>query len=311
MNKIHPLLDNGSAGDKENQNPLHEKTIFRTRQVKVVPMGASQLKHTAFMSILSQSRQWICVHILLSFSIFLLMYGILKGFNLNYSRVKNTNPSTIHGFTNIVLLGDSLIEFPYELFNLGGLLYNHLSDYKVNIISEGVGSDTILRIRERLPGALSKNPDVLVLLWDTDCSDTNENNFSKDEVQQIRSSYEENVRYTINATLAVGAKFVIVSGPIILGEGNWMMKHKFKGKEQMVLDYIDINERICNDMNVTYLNMREPFREAIPSYWPFSMWMVTFDGEHPNIHGTQIIAKKLAQRISTWLEQQQNIVSSS
>lgn len=239
---------------------------------------------------------------LMNVSLVCLLLAIVQIYAVNYYIINDTNPSPLEGNMNVVLLGDSLIEFPFTLFNLGGLVHGHLEDWNVNIFNEGQGSDTIQRIRNRLPEALSHKPDALFLLWDTDCSDTNEADMTNDEVVELRSQYEENVRYVINSTLAVGAKFVIVSGPVLLGEGPWFMKHKFKGKEQMLEDYININKGICEDMNVTYLDMRKQFLETIPAYWPLSMWIATFDGEHPNSRGTRIIAEKFSDKLKELME---------
>lgn len=226
-----------------------------------------------------------------------LLLGAVQIYAINYYTINDTNPIPVDGQMNIVLLGDSLIEFPFTLFNLGGLVSDHLKDLNPNVFNEGQGSDTIQRIRNRLPEALSKEPDALFLFWDTDCSDTNEADMTNEEVISVRTQYEENVRYVINSTLSVGTKFVIVSGPVLLGEGPWFMKHKFQGKEEMLEDYININKRICKDMNVTYLDMRTPFLSALPSSWPLSMWVVTFDGEHPNSRGTRIIANQFSDKL--------------
>lgn len=231
-----------------------------------------------------------------------LLFGIIEMYAINYYTVNDTTPDPINGNMNIVLLGDSLIDFPYTLFNLGGHVHDYLHGYEVNVYNEGVGSDTIQRIRNRLPEVLALQPDTLFLLWDTDCSDTNENDMTSEEVAQTRATYMENVRYVINATLVAGTQQVIVSGPILLGEGPWFNKQKFLHKASMLQDYIHMNQMICEEMNVTYLNLRTRFQGAIPAAWPLSMWMLTFDGEHPNSRGTRMIAQEFTNTLQTMLQ---------
>ena len=274
---------------------------FNKQHKYSVKEEVTTIKTEVKLAILYQ-RIYAGTYSVIIFIFFLFMYGIVKGYNLNFSRLPDTTPSPRKGFTNIVLLGDSLIEFPFTLFNLGGILSEKLTDYKVNIYNEGKGSDNIKRIRARLPEALAHKPDVLFLLFDTDISDTYESKLNSSEVVALRARYEANVKAVVNDSLAAGTQHVVMSGPILLGEGPWMRKTKFQGKAQMVKDYLALNERIAMEMNVTYLNLREHFLAEVPSSWPLGMWMVTFDGEHPNQRGTQLIASALASSLQPWLD---------
>lgn len=56
---------------------------------------------------------------------------------------------------------------------------------------------------------------------------------------------------------------------------------------------------------VQYIDIRNRFLEAIPSWWDFRGGWVTVDGEHPNERGTWIEAKLFADQLNLWLEADQ------
>lgn len=98
--------------------------------------------------------------------------------------------------------------------------------------------------------------------------------------------------------------FVPSSGPGLLGEGPLFLPPRFAGKDAMLDLYRTINKRVCEEADITYIDLRKAFQEALPSVWLFSRWYVTSDGEHPNEKGTQIIADAFGGLLSQWLRKE-------
>ena len=48
-----------------------------------------------------------------------------------------------------------------------------------------------------------------------------------------------------------------------------MMLNNYKklGKTKMLIDYKNINQKICAEYKIKYINVRRVFLEAIPWYW--------------------------------------------
>lgn len=119
----------------------------------------------------------------------------------------NSNPLTI------VLLGDSLINRPYNHFNLAGLLYGHLQPINATFINAGVDGDTIHEIAARLVPILDTyHPDAVMLFWDSDISDNNEADMTEEQVYWFRYYYKSNLTWVINTTLNYGTEFMAVAG---------------------------------------------------------------------------------------------------
>lgn len=64
---------------------------------------------------------------------------------------------------------------------------------------------------------------------------------------------------------------------------------------QEIDEYLNIiREAATSIPGVKYINIREPFLNAIPWWWKWHGGWVTKEGEHPNDRGTGIEAKLFA-----------------
>lgn len=101
----------------------------------------------------------------------------------------------------IVLLGDSLINRPYELYNLSEKIQSYISqyDYTFDISNCGFNGQMIETIREGplINCALPKEPHAVIVFWDSDCSNVSEYDLSDDAVATLRAAYKSNVEYVI------------------------------------------------------------------------------------------------------------------
>ena len=204
--------------------------------------------------------------------------------------------------TKITLSGDSLINKPFESFDLSGLIQLQLPQHPLMIYNEGSNGNTIAAIRQRLDSILSHESKMMIMFWDTDCSDTNEKTMSEGEVLILRQKYEENLRFVISTSLSSGIEKLAVAGPGLLGEGSVLLSPRFEGKGDMLDAYVEINRRVSIDMGVEFIDVRKVLLENIPVYWVFNRWYLTLDGEHLNRRGTKIVASLFADTISRWLE---------
>ena len=109
-----------------------------------------------------------------------------------------TNPAT---GIKVTLLGDSLMTFPYQNFRFGDVIRSKIpylkahSDQGLIFYDEGIGGNTIYNIAMRIDEALSHHAQGLILFWDTDCSDFQETDSTRDS---MRANYQFYLRYVIN-----------------------------------------------------------------------------------------------------------------
>lgn len=217
-------------------------------------------------------------------------------------------PEQTKEIRNIIFLGDSLIFKPVTLHDMFDMLEKLLitrvfqTNYSIQLINEGVGSDTIARIYKRLDDVLNKYSDIaaVILFWDTDCSDTDESQMTLDEVISLRETYYQTVLSTCTRILSTGASLAI-AGPEVLGEGlGYFTPAYWHSKTQMLNDYRDINRNISSLLAIPYLDIRESFLNDAVNF-PFFCLYDTADGEHPNNRGSLIEASAFAAQINSWI----------
>jgi hypothetical protein len=104
----------------------------------------------------------------------------------------------------IVLLGDSLINRPYESFDLGEKMKAYLSqyDYVFEITNCGFDGHKIEDIRKSPLHncSLPLNPHAVILFWGSDCSNVSEFKYSEDEISRLRETYVSNVNFVVNSS---------------------------------------------------------------------------------------------------------------
>ena len=108
----------------------------------------------------------------------------------------------------IVLLGDSLINKPYQQHDLGGKIQKYLSQYPyaLNITNCGFNGHMIASIREEplTDCALPLKPHAVIVFWDSDCSNVQEYDMTDDEVTLLRSAYLGNVAALVSTLVDTG-----------------------------------------------------------------------------------------------------------
>eukprot|EP01041_Mallomonas_annulata_P004561 gene4561-9068_t len=215
----------------------------------------------------------------------------------------NSFSNVVHQGLNgsVVLLGDSLMNNPSTQFNLFGKMSSMLN-YSFGYTNCGKGGNKIGEIITRLPDLISgmeavtkehkdtirtakdnKNSTVmLILFWDSDCCDSNEFFFPS---TQFRERYERDVRYVIQSVLQTGA-YMAIGGPLL---GAWF-------KEEILDDCREINKEIARSFDMEYIDVRGAFlSEQRAGRNPLLP-----DREHPNDHGSWIIAKLFVNTMLNW-----------
>ena len=222
-----------------------------------------------------------------------------------YANIDNTHsPKAI---CDVALLGDSLINVPWGLYNLRDKVESQL-DRPVNLYNYGVNGDTIGKILDRTDGMLANvRPQAVILFWDSDISDINESILHPDQKTALRENYKSALRSVGNKILATGSLLVIV-GPGLLGEGPIILNDNsafidvYASKNEMLNDYREMNEEIARELNVPYLDIRKAFLDVLATTsWKFNNGCITQDGEHPNENGAVVEANLFSAMINNWL----------
>ena len=208
---------------------------------------------------------------------------------------------------NVVLLGDSLINRPTEMFNLTTLLTNMTEPPQgttLNFINSGDNGQEIKDIYARTAAVLEQYAPVwgVILFWDSDCSNIDESKLTPQQVVQLRANYSANLLATERLILAATPRLA-VAGPELLGEGPIGLPDRFANKTQMLDDYRVLTQNATDAVGVPYIDMRAAFMAEIPDWWFIYAGWVTIDGEHPNARGTQIEAELFATTVNGWLRE--------
>lgn len=67
--------------------------------------------------------------------------------------------------------------------------------------------------------------------------------------------------------------------------------------------YMTINQELCENNSVQYIDTRHPFLSALPANYYGYQGCLTIDGEHENDNGAIIIAKLFSEAILGWIMQ--------
>ena len=130
----------------------------------------------------------------------------------------------------------------------------------------GVSSDTIERIKARLPPILqailkhknslprSFSPTLVFLLWDSDVSDTDWLRLTPDEISTRRLRFVEDVNSVVNSLQSAGAEVLALSGPGVLFRDARDFYRQF-----YLEDYKSILIQIAAESHVPYIDIRTPF----------------------------------------------------
>jgi hypothetical protein len=172
---------------------------------------------------------------------------------------------------NVVLLGDSLINRPSEMFNLTQQLVNLTEPPPgtvLNFINSGDNGQEIKDIYARTAAVLAQYAPVwaVILFWDSDCSNIDESTLTPQQVAQLRANYSANLLATERLILAATPRLA-VAGPELLGEGPLGLPGRFANKTQMLDDYRVLTRAAADEVGVPYIDMRKAFMDDIPAWW--------------------------------------------
>jgi len=322
-NQKHPLHQQESSNIDEEDQPItvkrviipakspvnvetdEEKQIILPIKIKPQPGDDKSCIHQVKEVVCSTTCR-VSIMMLFNGILFILLCFIVTVYQTNFYHVQDTatQHSTATHTLNIVLYGDSLINIPYSYFNLGGLLTTHLDTFyhHFNIYNEAVNGQTIALMETRMEEVISYQPQAVIMQWDTDVSDMDLDAYGQDQ-DNFHQNYTTQVRQVVSQLQQIdGIEFIALSGPILLGESTYLPRPDFIGKNVILDAYRTLNQQICEEMNITYIDMRKIFQEALPKHWFYSRYYLTKDGEHPNQRGTKIIAKVFADTLKEkWL----------
>jgi hypothetical protein len=298
--------------DDDPPSPGSSHSLLQSRRDDDALDGS---KHTTSNVIQLESGKWvrivICTMGVLIMAV--IVCGILRVYSWNShlqsTLIHNDDINNLYTSQNstfkLVLFGDSLINMPFENFNLGGLLQSSITIPKkqtsLTIINEGKNSNAALKLYERINQVIARNPDAVLLLWDSDVSDTAFENFSGEELETMDLAYINLLRDILSTFQEHNIKHIAVSGPILLGEGTWFVRKKLARNGAYINHFIEMNRAVCEEMKVKYIDLHNKFEKKLPWYWFPSRYYLTVDGEHPNRKGTKLIAKVFAKVVNGWL----------
>lgn len=218
----------------------------------------------------------------------------------------SASPGAIAANRTIVLLGDSLINKPWNEHNLSTVLSAMLvlpPNTSVTFINSGNNGEEIASISSRTAAVLEQyQPYAVILFWDSDCSNVDESTMTPAQVRCVRANYTSHLAACVRTVLSAGVHMA-VAGPELLGEGPLGLPPRFHNKTNMLNDYRNLTSGIAQTLGVPYLDIRGAFLAAIPAWWLWYKDWATQDGEHPNERGTKIEATLFAAQVNTWLAQ--------
>ena len=197
----------------------------------------------------------------------------------------------------IILFGDSLINIPCTYYNLPEKLQHQFPHFPLTIINAGINGNKIADMKSRVySDVVEKNPDAVMILWDSDVSDQSIEVLAE---QSTQLQFEANCM-SVFLTCSNASKFVSVAGPVILSEGPIFATDEYN-KFDTLNEYRTLVRNISSTYGIPYVDLRGSFMSSIPASWQLSRFYLTADGEHENQRGVRILAREFGKVINNWL----------
>lgn len=219
--------------------------------------------------------------------------------------------SVMSNVLRLALYGDSLLAIPCNRYGLLDKLHALINadttktrvEVRVsNHCWNGAKAEDLLA---GLPGLLEMRYDMVIVLWDSDCSNIDEEGLAIPEKTAVREQYRRNILEMFTALHASSPRHVCLSGPVLLGEVgpylNCCLPKRFQGKSPMLDEYRALNRDVARETSCQYLDLRSVFQSEVPACWPFTRWWCTTDGEHFNEKGTEVVAKEISRVVLDWV----------
>lgn len=217
--------------------------------------------------------------------------------------VTPTRPLSSSQTVRIVFVGDSLIRHPAREYGMLDRIRDDLAalhpDRGFEVVDASVNGDRIADIYARLErDVVSRHPDAVVLYWDSDVSDVDEDRKTPGEVKQLRAAYE-GALLAVASRLLVSGAHVVMSGPTVIGE----QPRRLNKKDAQIAAYRAINRRVASSLKIAYVDSRRAFLARRPAAAPASAasGLLTEDGEHPNAIGAGVLRTLFVRALDGWL----------
>jgi hypothetical protein len=182
--------------------------------------------------------------------------------------------------------------------NIERILNSRHDDFDVSIIQSGRCGNCIKDLIDRYKDDVeSESPDALIIYWDSDAADVNENG----RAAKIRKTYKENLEILLS-TASSQIKYIALGGPTLYGE----KPHGSNARDNILDAYTEINRNVSYDFGIKYLETRQLFFRNLPSDWHKGGGYLTIDGEHHNMKGSVLIQdlfiETLDEMKGLWME---------
>jgi lysophospholipase L1-like esterase len=204
----------------------------------------------------------------------------------------------------IVFVGDSLVNRSDRdhglLARVQAVLGRSQPGVPLDCVNAGVNGDRIADIRARLAqDVVALHPAAVVLYWDSDAADGEDEAEKPQRRTALRQAYEQNLAAVLT-TLHETTHHVIVTGPTLYGE----RPHGQNSKDHVLDAYAEINRRLSHLHGATWLDTR-----GAAHHWLHTNRQgrdgdgprLTEDGEHLNQTGSDLVADELAAALGRWL----------
>eukprot|EP01041_Mallomonas_annulata_P002077 gene2077-4056_t len=248
------------------------------------------------------------IALLLLFLVLVIVLGIFLGYFDGPSKNTFSNSVIPNKDGAVVLFGDSMMSYPCHDYDLIGQIKSNLSNLDIGYTNCGEGGNTISHLKNRLEymlqnippithanlsisshvsGLTNRNSSVMVILyWDSDCSDMDETTMNEIERQYLRQGYLGHLNYVVYSILHAGA-YMAMAGPALLRDQPW--------KHQMMDEYREMNRNISNFYQIPYIDIRSAYMNSLAAGID-----PTKDGEHPNAIGAAIEMRLFSHEIKKW-----------
>ena len=213
-----------------------------------------------------------------------------------------------------MLLGDSLINKPFQLFDLGGKIASLVPEYNLEITNCGFNGAKVFAIRNvsLYECAIPATPDVVIIFFHSDASDVDLASMQTTIVSDLDMNYRINLGVVIDVLQKDGS-LVALSSTGVLSETHAALfqpntQDRFHNKWPIMRRYTGINLDVAAEFGIPFINIRQAFLDYVPWYQLCYAWCVTYDGEHENERGTKIVAKLFASTINDMLSKHSKTV---
>ena len=138
---------------------------------------------------------------------------------------------------------------------------------------------------------LALDPAAVVLYWDSDAADVEDQDETPARAAALRAAYERDL-HAVLAALRARTSHVVVAGPTLLGE-----RPPGTNDKDRVLDaYAAINHRLSRAHDATWVDTRHTAFDWLHRRRGATgdTRLLTEDGEHLNDEGVRLVAAELA-----------------